>query len=351
MNMPEMISRRAPKTVSLALLVAFVVVVSLQTAPLQGQVFQLAGIGDRMEDQMKMAMEQQKESAERRMTLHVKDLERSCELSEDQVKKLKIAAKGAVLKMIKDMEKKQERQMQMFGNMMGGPVNDFEADDEDEADEDVDEDFDAEDLEDEDGEDENVADNFAVGGFNINVAMAGGLSGEFGGGGKPEDQEVWKNAVEKTLTADQQEKYQQVVAERKAFVRDLSVERFIAQVDRKLLLSVDQRNQLLPLIDEHFGEDLAKQEMQSDGMMEGAFFINAMGMMGNAIVTEAPIDRKLIEPILDEDQMTEWKKTFEPQLNQLANSSDGNGAAMMWGGGMAAPVEAGMDEEFEEDEN
>ena len=347
MNMTEMIPRRLPKSVFPGLLVAFFLVVSLQTAPLQGQVVQMGGIGGGMEDHMKMMLEQQKESAELRMTLHVKDLERTCELSEDQVKKLKIAAKGAVLKMIKNMEKMYEQEMQMFGNGFA-PANEFEMADEDEADdeEDVDEDFEGADIE---------AGNFAAP-MPINIAM-GGFGGDFGGSGQPEDQEVWKNAVEKTLTADQQEKYQQVVAERKAFVRELAVARFIAKVDRKLLLAVDQRNQLLPLIDEHFGEELTEQEMRSDGMMDGAFFFDAMGMMGNTGDVEAPIDRQLIEPILDEDQMTEWKKTFEPQLNQLTNSFNGNGGAMMWNGGMnmAVPAElaapALMDEEFEEDEN
>lgn len=317
-------SCRLAKLLVQGLLVAVVCLVGIETNSVQVQLMQIPG-GFDLEAEVKALHDRQKQAVERRMNFHLQDLERACELSEDQSKKLKFAAKGAVLKLVDQLEKQQGMQLQMFGNNV---ANAEEFEDENDASGEGNEDSDTdEDVQEGEGE-VSGPDPVAV-----SLALAG-FTGDFKRSNHPEDQEVWKNAVEKTLTLDQKGKYQQVIAERQAFARKLAAAQFVTKVDHRLLLSVDQRSQLLNLIDEHFGEKFADQDTQSVNMLGGVSFLDAMLEINGD--TEAPIDRQLIEPILDAEQMTEWKKTFELQLHQLTRPKNEVGGAMI--GGMVVPA-------------
>ena len=239
--------------------------------------------GEDVGAKMKQELEEQKNIAERRMQLIVREMERASDLSEHQVKQLRVAIKGTVNKFLNAKAEERRKQWEALG--IAPPEDDDEGDDTD-ADSDPN---------------------------TTNQIMIGAFGQSYDSYPRVEESKVWLNTVNKVLTEEQLDLYERAVAQRNSASRHSAVDRFIANADRKLVLSPNQRNQLFELVDEHFGEKLARSELKGMDMMEVNMFMG----LGERHNVKMPIDRDLVEKILDEVQMEEWKHSFELQLNQL----------------------------------
>ncbi len=259
------------------------------TQATQGQV--LLEQGENAATRIKQELETQKSIAARRMHLIIAEMERTCELSEKQIRQLQIAVNGTVSNFIRAKEIERKKQWRELG-LPGIPA----ADDEEL------EPYDAEPEE----EDLEPAPNGRI--------MIGAFGQTYNQYPAIEEAEIWKNTLRKVLTNEQLEKYTSVVNDRMDNSQRAAVGRFIANADRKLILAATQREQLFRLVDQSFGEQLAKSERTGLNMMEINMFI---GLGRRPDDASAPINRELVSAILTDRQMEEWKHSFELQLNQL----------------------------------
>ena len=271
----------------------FVVAIMFATAmPAFGQVF-IGGRGNPAN-----ATATQKKRFERELATKIGDMKRACKLSEVQVKKLQLAAKGAVvsgMEKFKAQQKKMRNQMRAIGlNAPGVQIEEVEEDD-------VDEDAAAADEDAADAE-LAVAGDFAVA-FNALNVPAGGrriLAA---------NEARWKKAVASVLTSEQKAAYDKALKQREAFVRKAAVNSFVARADLKLLLSPEQRTKLAVIVDEKFGKQLASQV---NGPNQAFFFVTRAGANG-----KPPISHEQLKPVLSEAQLGEWKTSFEPELARM----------------------------------
>lgn len=261
---------------------ALMVILAMQASVAEGQVF--IEQGESLGAKMRQELEEQKTIAERRMRLVVNEMERTCGLSDQQVNQLRVAIKGTVVKFLNAKTEERIKQWQALGLQV-----------------------------DEDAEGEIEEANTGESAITNNRIMIGAFGQSYDSYPRVDEFQVWKNTVAKVLTADQQNRYAKIVEERNAASQQSAVERFMSNADRKLVLSPDQREQLTTLINEHFGEKLARSESRGLDMME----INMFMGLGERHNVKMPIERELVSEILDEDQMEEWKYCFELQLNQL----------------------------------
>ena len=265
----------------------------------------------------------QKKAFERELSFLIGDMQRTCKLSEAQVKKLQIASKGAVASAMEKFEKQQkqvrQRMRQAGVNLPGLNIDEEdEADDEeDEADDEEDEaDDGAEESEDDEGQDEAIQGALPQA-VAVNIANMLGVPGNNVSGGSVTKEPRWVKSVEKVVTKEQRETYVAKVKERAAFARKAAVAAFIARVDVKLLLSPDQRQKLTALVDDDFGKLMGERISQRSG--QRIFF------MGGGERQTAPIAHEELKPLFSEAQFAEWKQTFENELNQLKPQRGGFG--------------------------
>ena len=328
--------RRAPQVLSGGMAIALLFLVAGSSSDLYGQRFAFQGGDMNMAQQMKDQLAEQKKSAMRRMTFLINEMDRNCDLSEAQTKKLSIAAKGAVSKMMSSLETTQKKQMEAMGIEMG--AMDVEM-----AEPDFDGEVEAGNNFEIAGDGDTIIEvaGNAIGGVMAANVIINGMPGMGGGSDKPENQKIWTKSVEKILTSDQRALQDAAEANRKANARQHAVGQFVAKTDRKLLLSVEQREKIFTLLDEHFGEPLVEQAIQNDHMGGMNFFV---GMGFNGGDADAPLDHQLLKDILDADQLEEWKASVEPELRNL--SQRGAMPAMM-----AMPLGAAMNVEMGFDAN
>ncbi len=154
-------------------------------------------------------------------------------------------------------------------------------------------------------------------------------------GGEPvsgttvESQDVWINAIDKTLDEEQAKKYKEVLESRDQFQRTAYVSQFIAQADQQLCFSMDQREKMITLVDTSYGEYLV--ELNS---MNNTFFMEEE-MEPDEDEADTDAFSASAKEILDERQYEIWKNDFEPQLtNEWGNGGFGFGGV---GGGVFQP--------------
>ena len=235
----------------------------------------------------------QEQAFEREMAVLIDDMQRVCDLSEQQVRKLNLAAKGAVRMAMASYKKKMQQLQGMLPEELNLalPVPEVEADG--------------------DGENE-VADEQEKVGIGIAVeevdlgfeAIAMALGGP--GGGQPVSpmkQPLWEATVSKVLTKEQREKYAARVKARKVFARRASVAKFVARVDARLLLSDEQRDKLIQIVDAEVGDLLIKDDP----------FGNVVFMPAGE--TPPVIAEEQLKALLSEPQFSVWKRSFAGELS------------------------------------
>lgn len=280
------ISSPAQAQISLVLLSVFVALVMSPMAC--GQI--LLERGENVAARARLELEEQKRMATRRMKMVISEIDRACELTDAQVKKLEIAVSGTVSNFVRSKLIEREKQWEALGFPIPSSGDDEET---------------------------------RVGGTETeeeskeaapNRIMIGAFGQAYDDYPKIEEVELWKNTVAKVLTDEQIEKLEATTKRRQADSRRAAVERFIANVDRKLILSSAQRSKIFELVDKDFGNKLLATELHGPDMMEINMF---MGLGERPDANSAPIDRQVIGAILSERQMEEWTHSIELQLNQL----------------------------------
>ena len=285
----------------------------------------MAGGGDEAK-QMRPALEREmkriKTVQEQRMTTSIDEMKRVCELSDEQVTKLQVAAKGAIEKSLESNRRQYKEMLQQFGMF-----DDVAAD----TDEDADEDSGASDAEKTDSgkadaenaemEEADAAEGIwqmagvmDLGFVRQNIEMNGGEVAT------PEKEKIWTNTVRKTLTAPQAGKYTEALAARTARARQAAVAAFVAKVDAELLLQDSQRDELIKLVDDNYGEALQKDMLRSNRQ---DFF--AMNESSNSV---SKINKD-VQKMFSESQFLVWKAKFAYELEQIAamngEENDNNG--------------------------
>ncbi len=275
------------------------------------QQFMIQGGGndkDAIAKQFKEQLASKKVAAANRLACRIADISRACNLSEMQIKKLEIAAKGAV----KATMRKAQAGLVQQAKMMGVEF-------------DPDEDTDEEAVEEAEDENDGNAPNMAA-----NVMRAVIIDGAGSNRGQPaEKQKIWTSSVKKVLSDEQSIQWKQWQADRKAYQMEMAVGSFVAKADRRLLLSGEQREKLAAHLSEKHGELLRKRASRREsGQMAGMpiFVVNAMNNGGNDNEAEDDEVDTRIGEILSEAQLELWKKEFAPKLTS-------NPGGNMMGGG------------------
>lgn len=173
----------------------------------------------------------QKKKFEMRLNIRIDELKRVCDLTDEQVQQLQTGAKGTVARaMVEWKEQAKALQAQLGGAF--AVVLPQRAGDEAEAEEEAE-------------ADPPIAGNVAQ---MMTQMMVGAIS--------PERQRIWKNVVEKVLTEQQRTKLTAAMNARRAFRRHTKVQERVNELDEQLLLSREQRDEAVAIVDRVLGKTL-----------------------------------------------------------------------------------------------
>jgi hypothetical protein len=292
-----------------------------------GRAMIAGGGGGDESKQMKAALDREikqiKAIQEQRMTTSIEDMKRVCELSDEQVTKLQVAAKGAIERSLESTRKQYIEMLKQFGmlNVVAADAVEEAAEESGETDGEnaVAEQTDADDAE----EEEELADGAwqMAGGMDLgfvrqNIELNGGKLAT------PELEKIWTNTVSKTLTEPQADKYAETVTARTARVRQAAVEAFVAKVDAELLLQDSQRDELVKLVNDKYGEALQKNMLRRD---RRDFFV----MDGS---TSSKINKE-VRDLFSDSQFHVWKSKFAGELEQITamNGEQNGNNGGFWG--------------------
>lgn len=282
---------------------------------------------DAMRKQFMDALEKNKLAAENRIASRIADIDRACQLSDEQKRKLQIASKGAV----KSSMTKAKKQMMETAKQMGINFDPDKPEEPKEAEE--------EGEDDEEGLVERRA-NFAI------------FPGMFGSqdANDIENEKLWKSALQKTLTKEQNDKLTQWQDQRKKYQRQVAVGNFVAKVDRELLLSPEQREKLTSAVDEKYGENLLKNALANNSQQLGRFVFAANVAVAGG---EAPEEEKddLVSGILTPSQTQQWQEKFAQELKQAAQFRVGAAGNVIRAINIAAPMIVEEEEVDDEDDD
>lgn len=204
---------------------------------------------------------------EREFCILIEDMARTCELTQQQVSKLRVAAKGAVISAIEEWK-----------GVKAEIVKEYD-------------------------EEERELDS----GMGLVVQL------QDAGPETATKQPRWSNAVQQTLTKEQLRKYETAEAARIMRSRQAAVAVFIARVDAKLLLSNRQRASLSKLVDRNFGVLMAKDP--------GSRFVPFYA--DDSRDSKSPIDHAKLKSLFSDAQMTEWQLSFEDELRAFTDDNVG----------------------------
>ncbi len=272
-------------------------------------------------------LDRAKEAAQKRILSRIEDIDRACELTDSQKKKLNVGSKGAVKSFIATTKKTMLEQAKQMGY-------DFDPD---------------EPIEEQPKPENEEGDEAQLWEMQVNAAF---MSGGMFGGSNPNDvesQDSWTKMVEKTLTDEQKEKWHAWTEARLAYQREVAVSHFIAKVDRRLLLSEEQRKKLTELISEQHGESLREKMVQTDqNQFNMGFFVFNQWQNGQGEAEDDETD-KLLGEFLTESQLAIWKANF---ANELSGGANGNlGVFLAPAVGAAVDIEIEESLPVEEDDN
>lgn len=276
-----------------------------------------ANMQEMMKQQLKQMTEQQRVRMHGYMRIKIDDMQRVCELSDDQVKKLELASKGAVgLAMEKWKKQMEQMQGQMFGQVQfmdvavaGGvavrAVDDAPAAEEPEEPEAAQEELKlAQETEPDEPAAEGAADAVAIApAVPMMPAMAfGGMWGAGPGAGAgglaaAVNEPVWIKTVDKVLMPEQVKAYKKALADRTAFRRKATLQDVLASLDDQLLFSPAQREQLGKLIDTTMGAQF--EAPRGDGMGFAAMFLSQ---------TLQQISAEKVQGFLSKPQVDRWQE-------------------------------------------
>lgn len=210
------------------------------------------------EKQLEVARQTHSKNMQRRLAIRIGELQGVCNLTEQQVKRLQLAAKGAVRYELKGFKARFEAaQRQMMGGFVEGELAEIEpgavpalaeptASPAKTPKADV--------REKTDTDSKKPKQDKEVAALLREVGTMYGPLGSMSTSSDIEKQKFWLNALRKTLTEEQQTKHQQHLASRTAYRRRATVSHVVSGLDERLLLSEAQRKKLSEVIDTELGK-------------------------------------------------------------------------------------------------
>lgn len=314
-----------------------------------------------MEQAMKRSLDQLKKKYETRMAVRLKEITEVCKLDDAQVRKLRMASKGSIVKALADQKQHMEEMQAMFqdGNVVMGmnvvagepvmvedaaePVADGEPAGNTEKPADFDdspkEDVPAEEPQKEEPQPKDptiVEEPIAVEGVAIAApAMAvdfAAVGMPFMGGERPEsfpwNQSVWLETVKATLTEEQFKTLDTFDKERVTRTQRSRIQAFVQNVDTELHLNDKQRTEIGAWLEKEFAPFFTDPNMEYMFMgsgMTGGFFVQLEDGEPNKPADPAHIE--VVAKILTPDQLELWKgsymETFRT-LESMKNPENGN---------------------------
>lgn len=289
----------------------------------------------------KKAIEQAKKAQEKnlstRLGLRIAELKKVCKLSDTQVRRLELAAKGAVKNELKGFEEKIAKMQQQ---MMNGFVMVEDADAEEgvvaQAANAALEAIGFKKKETPSG-DEPEKEDKEVQQFRKEMGMMyGPMDMMMSGGGATaiEKQKLWQVQLRKTLSDEQWATHRRLVQSRKAYKRKAAVMSVVAGFDAKLLMAEEQREQMTKLVDTQIGKFLeAVPEGQEAYIMESLEDFSSTRRAYGRV-------RKAAKEFLTDEQYSVFKQRSQDrweQFGMLWGMMDGGGLAM------AVPAEAAIE--------
>ena len=238
----------------------------------------------KLHEELMQQLSREKTDAESRIVSLLAEVDQVCDLSDVQSKKLMVASKGAIESYMASETKK-------IADATKDAGFDFDPDNPPKTKE---------------AEDDKIKLNQARGFVMLDLTKKKKNS-------DVEHQRIWINALEKTLSDQQNKKLEASLEQRKNSLRKFAVNAFIAKVDLKLLLSLDQREQLTVFVDKHHGQQLAEEletpKIQNQGVM-------ILGEGQATISPDANIHSE-VAAILSQSQRNQWIRSFRPELDRL----------------------------------
>lgn len=202
---------------------------------------------------------------QKQMAITLAHVQRVCDLSDEQVKKLQLATKGAVDGSLKTYREQTVQRYTRPRRFAAG---------------------------------NNVAVAIAANGALIRptatTAVPGSIPGEF----PIAREEIWTKTLGKVLTTEQKEAYDTSVRKRREFHRRLLVQATIALIDEKVVLDDSQRNKLTEL-------STALVESNAVPIPTGNFYSVASRSVLPALISKSS---KEINAMFDESQQTAWQE-------------------------------------------
>ena len=248
---------------------------------------------EQMRRQYMSQLDSAKLAAESRLEIRVGELKLACELTEEQLRKLSVAAKGAVKSHVGEMKKRFETICKQRG-------------------------FELEPEESDESNDSEGSEDGANEAANIMTAVIGRVVTSASRHSTIENEKLWSSSIAKVLSDEQEAKWDKWLSARSQFQREAAVGNFVAKVDQALLLSPEQRSALVTAIDKEYGEVL--HQRVNTGFQSGIFEVQRLGQIRivDQIVQPNPNENQdendFGSEILTETQLKVWKETFLPQL-------------------------------------
>lgn len=236
----------------------------------------------RLHEQLTQKLNEKKAEAENRMASLLADIDRACDLSDAQLKKLTVASKGAVKSYMAAATKNVVSSTKQAGFKFD-PDNPPDANEEEENEKFV------------------PGRNFVMLDLNPDAKNK-----------DAEYQTIWTSTIKKTLSEQQTKKLDSWLDQRKSFIRNSAVDNFIAKVDLKLLLSRDQREKLTVWVDKNHGQQLAERIASPPVQNQGVIFLG----QGQAIIQPDATIHLEVAAILSDSQQNQWLRSFQPELDR-----------------------------------
>ncbi len=228
---------------------------------------------------------EQKKKFESERAVLLDEIDRVCDLSEVQKKKLKLATKGAIAGALKAWKVEVRKFQKQYGQIVGAVVVRAGGVPNNDEDEDTDDKEADEEDEDELKLDQRTQSMLQTYGISVSVPS----------------QSLWRKSLRSVLTDDQEKKLETARAERRRFRRNFNVRQQIETLDRRLRFSPKQREQLMLIVDQVMGDWLEQEVPQ--GRMSVVY-----GDVPELLETH-------IEPVLSEKQLEMFREDRQDQNN------------------------------------
>lgn len=212
-------------------------------------------------------------SAQFRINGRIQEIQRACDLNEDQLKRLRAASKGAMKKFYNAEKEEKQKTLERYQQQAGINVGDEDEDD-----------------------------NFQV---NRNIAFVLRLKkGEL-----IEKEPLWVKSVKKILTDEQKEKLEQAKTQQEKQLQEAAVDQFVARLEVQLFLSPEQREKMKAVVEEHLANYVVRT------LYHPIERNRAIGQF--APPNEESEYSEFVKGFLSEDQLKEWNRWVEPEIEKL----------------------------------